>query len=222
VKEKVIRVIVATFRVAYFLILHAASCFLSVSVQNFVTKAPSANLPAMLVVQLLPFIKNLCGRKWSDEDIIEDVQFLRDELNMNFQSLTYVRSVTIMMLTRLLTPTVCRTYDEYSSELTSGHLSWTPVHESDDFWKENAIKLNDHDYLQLKYNLRLSIFVDEGRNILLLYRILVKLLKNSNNAVVLAVAAHDVGQYVKHYERGKKCDLYTYLTILLPDTISLP
>ncbi|KAJ7236716.1 ATPase V1 complex subunit H [Mycena haematopus] len=145
VKEKVIRVIVATFR-------------------NLVVKAPRDNLPAMLVAQLLPFAKNLCTRKWSDEDIVEDVQFLRDELNTNFQSLT--------------------TYDEYSSELTSGHLSWTPVHESDDFWKENATKLNDKDHEQLK--------------------VLVKLLKESTDPLVLAVAAHDVGQYVKHCDRGKK------------------
>jgi V-type H+-transporting ATPase subunit H len=55
-----------------------------------VTKAPSANLPAMLVAQLLPFVKNLCSRKFSDEDIIEDVIFLRDELHANFQSLTSV------------------------------------------------------------------------------------------------------------------------------------
>ncbi|KAJ8078470.1 H(+)-transporting V1 sector ATPase subunit H [Marasmius tenuissimus] len=144
-KEKVIRVIVAAFR-------------------NLVIKAPSANLPAMLVAQLLPFAKNLCTRKWGDEDIVEDVQFLRDELAANFQSLT--------------------TYDEYTSELASGHLSWTPVHESDDFWKENATKLNDKDYEQLKT--------------------LIRLLKESPDPSVLAVAAHDIGQYVKHYERGKK------------------
>ncbi|EGN96156.1 hypothetical protein SERLA73DRAFT_185746 [Serpula lacrymans var. lacrymans S7.3] len=145
VKEKVIRVIVATFR-------------------NFVTKAPSANLPAMLVAQLLPFIKNLSGRKWSDEDILEDVQFVKDELETNFQTLT--------------------TYDEYTSELASGHLSWTPVHESEDFWKENAAKLNDKDYEQL--------------------RILIRLLDDSNDPLVLAVAVHDIGRYVKHYDRGKK------------------
>jgi V-type H+-transporting ATPase subunit H len=34
--------------------------------------------------------------------------------------------------------------------LSSGHLSWTPVHESEDFWKENATKLNDKDHEQLK------------------------------------------------------------------------
>lgn len=36
-------------------------------------------------------------------------------------------------------------------------------------------------------------------------RILIKLLKESTDPIVLAVAVHDVGQYVKHYERGKKC-----------------
>ncbi len=35
-------------------------------------------------------------------------------------------------------------------------------------------------------------------------RTLLKLLNESKDPIVLAVAAHDVGQYVKHYERGKK------------------
>ncbi|KAJ3563189.1 hypothetical protein NP233_g9103 [Leucocoprinus birnbaumii] len=145
VKEKVIRVIVAAFR-------------------NLVTKAPSANLPAMLVAQLLPFAKNLSQRKWSDEDIIEDVQFLKEELTTHFQNLT--------------------TYDEYTSELASGHLSWTPVHESDDFWKENATRLNEKDYEQLK--------------------LLIHILQTATDPNILAIAANDVGQYVKHYDRGKK------------------
>ncbi|KAG8986902.1 H(+)-transporting V1 sector ATPase subunit H, partial [Tulasnella sp. 427] len=145
IKEKVQRVIIATYR-------------------NLVTKAPSQNLPSMLVAKLLPFVKNLSTRKWSDEEIVEDIQFLKDELTTNFESLT--------------------TYDEYTSELASGHLSWTPVHDSEAFWKENAAKLNDKDFEQLK--------------------VLVKLLKESTDPVVLAVAAHDVGQYVKYYERGKK------------------
>ncbi|KAI0079017.1 ATPase V1 complex subunit H [Panus rudis PR-1116 ss-1] len=145
VKEKVIRVIIATFR-------------------NLVSKAPQTNLPSMLVSQLLPFVKNLSTRKWTDEDIIEDVQYLRDELKTRFDSLT--------------------TYDEYTSELQSGHLSWSPVHESDLFWKENATRLNEKDYELLK--------------------ILIRLLQESNDPTVLAVAAHDLGQYVKHYERGKK------------------
>ncbi|KAF8519318.1 ATPase, V1 complex, subunit H [Hysterangium stoloniferum] len=145
VKEKVVRVVVATFR-------------------NLVSKAPSQNLPAMFVVKLLPFIRNLSGRKWSDDEIVEDVQYLKDELTVHFQNLT--------------------TYDEYASELSSGHLLWSPVHTSEAFWSENATKLNEKDYEQLKT--------------------LVKLLTESKDPLVLAVAAHDVGQYVKHYDRGKK------------------
>ncbi|KAI0306737.1 ATPase V1 complex subunit H [Multifurca ochricompacta] len=144
-KEKVVRVNIAALR-------------------NLVTKAPSANLPAMLVAQLLPFVKNLATRKWSDEDILEDVQFLRDELKARFESLT--------------------TWDEYASELTSGHLSWTPVHNSELFWKENVTKLNERDYFYLKR--------------------LTELLRTSQDSIVLAVAAHDLGQYVKYHERGKK------------------
>ncbi|KZT56174.1 ATPase, V1 complex, subunit H [Calocera cornea HHB12733] len=144
-KEKVIRVVIATFR-------------------NLVVKAPAANLPAMLVAKLLPFLQNLAGRKFSDEDIKEDVSFLKDELKAQFESLT--------------------TYDEYTSELVSGHLGWTPVHDSDEFWKENANRLNENDNEQLKR--------------------LVGLLNTSTEPLVLAVAAHDIGKYVKYCDRGKK------------------
>ncbi|QRV75408.1 V-type H+-transporting ATPase 54 kD subunit [Ceratobasidium sp. AG-Ba] len=144
-KEKVIRVIIATFK-------------------NLATKAPAENLPSMLVAKLLPFCKNLATRKWTDEEIVEDVTFLRDLLQQNFESLS--------------------TYDEYTSELASGHLSWSPVHESESFWKENAAKLDEKDYAQIKR--------------------LVELLKTSEDNTVLAVAAHDLGQYVKHHDRGKK------------------
>ena len=44
----------------------------------------------MLVSQLLPFAKNLSTRKWTDEDIPEDIQYIRDELSTRFESLTFV------------------------------------------------------------------------------------------------------------------------------------
>jgi len=57
---------------------------------------------------------------------------------------------SLSLITFLIWRVFKRTYDEYISELASGHLSWTPVHESDDFWKENATKLNEKDHEQLK------------------------------------------------------------------------
>lgn len=42
------------------------------------------------------------------------------------------------------------TWEEYLSELVSGHLTWSPPHESDEFWKDNANRLNENDGELLK------------------------------------------------------------------------
>lgn len=86
--------------------------------------------------------------------------------------------------------------------MLSGHLSWTPVHESEDFWKENAARLNEKDHELLRYILLLIATIHKCLSFC--DSILIKLLKESTEPVVLAVAAHDVGQYVKHYDLGKK------------------
>lgn len=41
-------------------------------------------------------------------------------------------------------------FDEYSSELKSGRLEWSPVHKSEKFWRENAVRLNEKNYELLK------------------------------------------------------------------------
>lgn len=42
----------------------------------------------MLVAKCLPFVNNLAGRKWSDDEIVDDIAFLRDELRARFESLS--------------------------------------------------------------------------------------------------------------------------------------
>lgn len=74
-------------------------------------------------------------------------------------------------------------FDEYATEVKSGRLEWSPVHSSDKFWRENACRLNEKNYELLK--------------------ILIRLLESSKDPLVLAVAAHDIGEYVRHYSRGK-------------------
>lgn len=145
IKEKVLRISLSTFR-------------------NLITKAPSSNLPSALVAKLLPFVDSIKDRKWSDDDVKDDVEFLREELKKKFDGLT--------------------TYDEYTSELESGLLSWTPTHKNDDFWRDNAHKLVEKDKTNLK--------------------LLVNLLLNSTDPLVLAVAANDVAQFAKYYDSGKK------------------
>lgn len=146
VKEKVTRVTVATFR-------------------NLLAKAPEVNAPVMLGSKCLQLAENLLSRKWSDEEIEDDLQYIREQLAERLKFMT--------------------TWDEYLSELQSGQLTFeSPVHELDDFWKENAPK-----------------FVEEDGKVL---KQLVGVLKESEDPTTLAVACSDVGKFVLFFEQGKK------------------
>lgn len=85
----------------------------------------------MLLAHLLPFIRNLSQRKtWSDDDVVEDIDYLKTTLGEAFESLT--------------------TWDEYANEVKVGKLEWSPVHESEAFWKESVGKFNEGEYATLK------------------------------------------------------------------------
>ncbi|KFW89348.1 V-type proton ATPase subunit H, partial [Phalacrocorax carbo] len=127
---------------------------------------------AMIQCKVLKQLENLDQQKYDDEDITEDIKFLLDKLGESVQDLS--------------------SFDEYSSELKSGRLEWSPVHKSEKFWRENAVRLNEKNYELLK--------------------ILTKLLEVSDDPQVLAVAAHDVGEYVRHYPRGKRWEYISCVT----------
>ncbi|XP_034410815.1 V-type proton ATPase subunit H isoform X2 [Cyclopterus lumpus] len=119
---------------------------------------------AMIQCKVLKQLENLEQQKYDDEDISEDIKFLLEKLGESVQDLS--------------------SFDEYSSELKSGRLEWSPVHKSEKFWRENAVRLNEKNYELLK--------------------ILTRLLEVSDDPQVIAVAAHDIGEYVRHYPRGKR------------------
>lgn len=75
------------------------------------------------------------------------------------------------------------TYTLYAAELMSGTLEWGPTHTSAAFWSENGSKLNNNNYEHV--------------------RALVKLIESSQDATTLAIAAHDLGEYVRVCPRGK-------------------
>jgi len=132
--------------------------------RNMLEKAPNANMIPMLGNKMVPFCETLLGRKWSDSEITEDLTYLKEELSKNIQKLS--------------------TFDEYSAEVFSGKLEWSPPHKSEQFWKSNAEKLNENNYELL--------------------RILTRLFSTSTDPTVLAVACNDLGQYVKYHPEGKK------------------
>jgi len=44
----------------------------------------------MIVAKLLQFTRALSSRKWTDQEITEDLDFLQDELQASFDKLTYL------------------------------------------------------------------------------------------------------------------------------------
>lgn len=148
VKEKVTRIILAVYR-------------------NLIEKPEDAQVAkehciAMVQCKVLKQLAIFEQRKYDDEDISADVQFLTEKLQSSVQDLS--------------------SFDEYATEVKSGRLEWSPVHKSK-FWRENAQRLNEKNYELL--------------------RILIRYLETSQDPLVLSVASFDIGEYVRHYPRGK-------------------
>jgi len=59
------------------------------ALQNLMEKAPEVNLGPMMDVKLLNLVQTLSGRKWTDEDIVADLEVLATELQKNAHELTY-------------------------------------------------------------------------------------------------------------------------------------
>ncbi|GMT04270.1 hypothetical protein PENTCL1PPCAC_26444, partial [Pristionchus entomophagus] len=148
-KEKVVRIILATFR-------------------NILEKVDDREIVREAALQMvqcktLKTLELLDSKKYDDPDVEEDSEYLREKLHVSVQDLS--------------------SFDEYCSEVRSGRLQWSPVHKSEKFWRENAPRFTEKNHELIK--------------------ILIKLLENNQDALILCVAAHDVGEYVRHYPRGK-------------------
>ncbi|KAK6058237.1 tRNA pseudouridine synthase A [Cooperia oncophora] len=148
-KEKVIRIIMATF-------------------SNILKKVDEREIKKEAALQMvqcktLKTLELMDAKKYDDSELEEDIEFLSEQLHLSVQDLS--------------------SFDEYCSEVRSGRLQWSPVHKSDKFWRENAPRFNEKNFELIK--------------------ILIRLLETSQDPLILCVAAHDVGEYVRHYPRGK-------------------
>lgn len=149
-KEKVVRIILATFR-------------------NLIEKPEDKQISSSNAISMIEWkvLKQLNlleqGQKLEDEDVKEDVEFLQEKLEASVHDLS--------------------SFDQYCNEVKSGRLDWSPVHRNEQFWRENAPRLNEKNYELLK--------------------ILIKILEISQDPKTLAIAVHDIGEYVRYYARGK-------------------
>jgi len=108
-KEKVLRITLATLR-------------------NLLNKAN--NDQEMIDAGVVRIIETLANRKWGDEDLIDDINTIRDALLKDIVTLS--------------------TFDMYKKEILSGSLEWSPVHKSEKFWRENVTRFEENSFQVLK------------------------------------------------------------------------
>jgi V-type H+-transporting ATPase subunit H len=75
-------------------------------------------------------------------------------------------------------------FDEYCSEVYSGRLAWSPVHTNNKFWRDNCHRFVEKDYKTLKT--------------------IIHILETTHDIETLCVGCHDIGEFVRHYPRGRQ------------------
>ena len=129
---------------------------------NIVTPASNRTilLPIATTARLPALLSNLKGRHLADPDLLDDLSTLTDLLA------EYTSSQT--------------TFDEYASEVLSGHLRWSPPHRDATFWRDNARRILEENGGELPK--KLSEIMNKGWE---------------SDKQVLAVACNDVGCLVR-------------------------
>lgn len=130
------------------------------TLKNLLSTNQSTLLPAANTARLPALLSNVKGRHLTDQDLLEDLEELKTMLE------EYAKSQT--------------TFDQYASEVRSGHLRWSPPHRNAAFWKENARRILEDDKGELPKKL---------------VEILSKAWENDKQ--VLAIGCNDVAFLVK-------------------------
>ena len=84
----------------------------------------------LLLGNALPILQSLSERKYSDDELRQDMGSLKELLEQTYQELT--------------------SFDEYEAELDSKLLVWSPPHVDNGFWSDNIDKFKEQDWKLFK------------------------------------------------------------------------
>lgn len=97
---------------------------------NLLRFAPKTAVPVLIAEDALPACKLIAQRKWTDEELVADLDYLTSTLTTEFHNMT--------------------TFEEYSGELKSKNLRWSHVHTNQGFWTENIDEFSKNNWDVLK------------------------------------------------------------------------
>jgi V-type H+-transporting ATPase subunit H len=163
-KEKVIRVCLACVR------------NMVEKTQNMAEKPDACQ--QLIEGNAMKLLSVLASRKWSDEEVKEDIDTIYDVLAQN-----------VVVLSSL---------EMYSNELNQGALEWSPVHKSETFWRENALKIVPAG----------GSSTDGSGDLQLLIKLLFDLSLTEDldpaEQTTLEVVCHDLGEFSRFHPQGKR------------------
>lgn len=114
-----------------------------------------AGLPKIVITRQL--------QTWGDEDMSELLTYMDEKLREGIKTLS--------------------SFEKYRKEVMGGQLDWSPMHTSEQFWRENVEKFEEKDFQVL--------------------RVLLKLIEASREVRTLAVGCHDLGMFIMHHPQGR-------------------
>jgi len=123
-------------------------------------------------------LNTLKSNKWPDEEIPEDIEFLRIALQKDIKELS--------------------TWSVYRTDVLSGEISWkNPCHHDETFWRQNVHRFEENDSQVLKELVKILreglMALDGGRAV-----------DGVDPGIACAVSCHDIGWFVKCHPRGKR------------------
>ncbi|KAL4399843.1 H(+)-transporting V1 sector ATPase subunit H [Malassezia pachydermatis] len=134
--------------------------------RNMLSASKEANATRLLGAKVLPLCDTLQERRYPDTELQDDLEYVKSVLSHRMEQMS--------------------SYDQYVSELYSGHLSFdNPAHQLEEFWKENAEKMTENDNKDLKQLISL-------------------LSSKSSTPDTLAAACSDLDKFVQHTEGGRR------------------
>jgi V-type H+-transporting ATPase subunit H len=154
------------------------------TLNNLLSTNKSTLMPAALPARLPYILTNLKSRNLTDQDLLEDLDNLVAMVD------EYTKTQT--------------TFDEYSAEVQSGHLRWSPPHKDQAFWRENALRVVEENKGELCKKLAEILSKDW-----------------QNDKQVLAIGCSDVAYLVKECptkrQQLEKYGLKTRIMALMQD-----
>lgn len=151
---------------------------LVVSILNNFTSIPSDSKTSLnnikyliLIGNIQPTINNLQNRKWSDDELVQDLETLSNKISDVFKTLT--------------------SFDEYLQELNSKNLRNSPTHSNDEFFIDNLHNFQDSNYKVFKQLIELlDNDNNDSSNFAFILNDIGKILKLDSKAVDVLTKQH--------------------------------